>query len=304
MSTSITTTPEYTASEPSRPQDGDDAFFDGGVAPLWPIIQLALNRAHFARGAAWANLNWNGKLAVSGTAAAPVVVVGVIDSVTLADSSNVWRPYFTGSETTLGASHVEGGGSLSANTFYYVYAWSDAVASGSVKFQISATPPTSNGAPTVRLQYKRGETKNYRYLGCFVTNGSGDPLVMRSVHGRYLYRRSAISAADLRALTGGVATSFTDVPLTKYVPPHARFVNLELLVTNSDTALVRTGHVRTKGDTTNTTLLAAYPVAVGVLGGFSRMSTEIETDSARVIQYDVSDAATTTLTIDVLGFTE
>lgn len=303
MSTSITTTPEYTASEPSRPQDGDDAFFDGGVAPLWPILQLALNRTHFARGGVWGALRWNAKMAVSGTAAAPVVVVGPIDSAALADGNNVWRPYFTSGETTLGASHVEGGGSLSTSTFYYVYAWSDSAAPANVKFQISTSPPTTNGTPTVRTGYKRGETKNFRYLGCFPTDGSGNPIPLRMVNGIYRYDFDSLSvSAPHRLLNAADSASptWTAVSAAAVVPPHCRNARLHcVLATAGSTTPGGSAFLRQTGTTANNRSWTFYAV------GSHTFETETELNTSQQFDFSTNPLDTTAkLSAWVLGFQE
>lgn len=212
---------------------GDPAMPDGPASNAAPAREVLDNRRHL-RGSTWGQLVWNGRLDVSGTAASPVVKVGVIEAITLCDgngtSTGTWRPYFTASESTLGASHVEGGGSLANSTHYYVYAYNDGTTT--VAWQISTTPPTDSGAPSVLLQWKRSETANYRFLGSFVTDASGNPIKAYTTRGRRVY---------LEAVPGGVSIADTGtsgyeaLSLAALVPPHARVAVVDITLTGTAT---------------------------------------------------------------------
>ena len=91
MGSPLTTAPEFTDLPATRPDDLDDAYMDGGTAPLWPILQALANRSHFARGATWGLLMWSGNITVDagGTNTVFTVRVGRIESVTLCDSLGV-----------------------------------------------------------------------------------------------------------------------------------------------------------------------------------------------------------------------
>jgi hypothetical protein len=242
---------------------------------------------------------WSGCITVDagGTNTVFTVRVGPIESVTLRDSNGVWRPYNDTDGATLGSTEVEGGGSLANSTWYYVYAWSDAGAPNTLKYQISTTPPTENGTPTRLQQYKRGQTSNYRYLGCFKTDGSGNPLPMRANRGRYVYQYSAIYASGPhRVLTTGHDTSLTTVSCAAAVPPHARVARLRCQVGRSGTS--GNAQLVTSGDTTN--YLGVY---VGSGGGTVESDVEMILDADRELDYLV-DNASTACTLNVLGFDE
>jgi hypothetical protein len=297
MTAAVSTTPEYTSSSLTRPQDGERAGIDSGPAPLWTLLQALFNRAHFAQNCTWGQLIWTGHLAVSGTAASPVVTLGVIDAVALRDGNSVWRPYNATSGATLGASHVEGGGSLAVDTWYHVYCWADSSTPNTLKYQISTSPPTESGTPTVLQHYKRGQTANYRYLGCFRTDGSGNPLPMRAVRGRYVYQFSAISVSGgHRVLSAGTDTSATEVACSAVVPPHVRLARLLADVRRSGAA----GYASftTAGDSTN-----RLSVNVGSGGGICTAETEMLLNASQKLDYLV-DNASTTCTLHVLGFSE
>lgn len=232
-------TAQISATNPALPQ--------GDPSNLATFRELLDNRVHL-RNVGWGQITWTDRLAVSGTAAAPVVAVGAIEACALCDSNEVWRSYFTVGETPLGAAHVEGGGSLSASTAYHVYVWVDATAPAGPKFQISATPPIEVATPAEVRAWKRTLLSNYRFLGSFVTDGSGNPLPMLTARGRSLLRRSAVATVDGDGVTvgasfacGGLRALFrntpnatkTDLGLALRVPPTARSVILRLTATTS-----------------------------------------------------------------------
>lgn len=280
----------YDATTILVPEDGDDL----DAAEIQTALQKLSRRVQHSRGAAWGTLAWTGTMAVSGTAAAPVVVLGAIESCPLRDSSNVWRPYYTTGESTLGASNVEGGGSLTADTWYYVYAWSDSAAPTAVKFQISTTPPTTALLPTVPRLWKRGEDANYRYLGAFYAGTSGDPRPVRCARGQYTYRASALAFPTINADT--VAIAWADTSLVTVLPPHARMALIRCEVESLDVADNAMLELRTKGDTAS-----LIPIRAGFAGSatitegdINTVVIEIETDSAQAIQRQVTGTAPNT----------
>lgn len=277
----------YDATTILVPEDGDDL----DAAQILTALQKFSNRVQFARGATWGTLAWTGTMAVSGTAAAPVVVLGAIESCPLRDSNNVWWPYFTSGESTLGAAHVEGGGSLAADTWYYVYAWSDSAAPTAIKFQISTTPPTTALLPTVPRLWKRGEDANYRYLGSFRTGSGGDPLPVRCARGHYTYRASALAFTSL--FTDVVAAAWGDKSLVTVLPPHARMALIRCEVQSLDVAGRAMLELRTKGDTASSIAIRAgfAGSATDGQGDINAYVVEIETDSAQAIQRQVTGTA-------------
>ncbi len=292
MTTSITPVAKHTGNGITRAVDGERAGMDSGPAPLKDTLQVLADRAQYARGATWGNMVGGDIFAVDsgGTNAVFTARVSAFEVLVAQDTNGVFWPRYSTADTTFTAADIEGGGSLANSTWYYCYLGMNT--DGSLRKQISATGP---GASRV---WKSGAADVWRYVGCFRTNGSGAPLPVRAIRGQNRYRRSAIAGATLQVLSAGSATGFTDVALSSLVPPHARVARLELLTNNAHASNIHTGQVRTKGDTTNTTLLAAQPA-----GGFDRMPAEIETDSSQVVQYLVSHADAN-LTIDVLGFEE
>lgn len=283
----LTLTAIHNSDPLSVPQDGDD--LDALV--VQDVFQTLGNRAEMGLAGLLAQLAWTGTLAVSGTAAAPVVVVGAIESCVLQDANNAWRAYATTGESTLGAANVEGGGSLTADTWYYVYAWSDSAAPTAIKFQISTTPPTTALLPTVPRLWKRGEDANYRYLGAFYAGTSGDPRPVRCARGQYTYRASALAFPSL--FTDVVAAAWGDKSLVTVLPPHARMALIRCEVQSLDVADNAELDLRTKGDTAASIAIKAgfAGSAVADEGDINTVIVEIETDSAQAIQRQVTGTA-------------
>jgi len=271
----------------SVPEDGDD--LDALV--VQDVFQTLGNRAAMGLAGLLAQLAWSGTLAVSGTSAAPVVVVGAIESCVLKDANNAWRAYATTGETTLGHADVEGTVNLSADTWYSVYAWSDSAAPSALKFQISTTPPTTVLAPTVPRLWKRGETANYRYLGSFRAGAGGNPLPMRCARGQYTYRASALAFPAVS--TDVAAVGWTDTSLASVLPPHARLASLRCEVESLDVADNAELDLRTKGDTTSSIAIRAgfAGSTTATEGDINTAVVEIETDSSQAIQRQVTGTA-------------
>lgn len=235
----------------ARLMPGDPRIPDGPAANTAIDRELADARRHL-RGATWAQLVWSGRAAVGGTASAPVIAVGAIESVTLCDGDGIttgtWRPFnynLSGTATAIGASAIEGGGSLAPSSHYAVYVFNDGSLAPS--FQLSLARPTTTGATTVAQAWKRGQTANYRFLFSFATDSSGNPLPGVLAAGRWTYRSSACNGADV-VLSTGQATTWTAVYLSALVPPHARVARLRCTIARAAADSAAGLEVRTPGD--------------------------------------------------------
>lgn len=299
MSTSIATTAQYTSASATVPEDGDD--LDAAVVEA--AFQVALDRAHYARGGLWGQHLAAERFGVSpgGTSTVFAVTIGAISSLCVRDSSGTWRPYTVSSETTLDLGDVEGTpAALSNSTWYYVYAYSDGTTT--LKFLINTTAPDATG-----LWQSAGGDALRRYLGCFRTTSGGAPIAVTAYRGRYSYRVSDLGATALRALSAGGATSYADVDLSTLVPPHSRLAELGLYLAPNTAATTAIGGatLRRKGGTVG-----------GVIGANCGTGTQwpavervvwLETDTNQDIQYQVSTSTGSdypALTVDVLGFQE
>ncbi len=232
MPAAFTPSPSIGATDPPLP--------DGPAANAATSRELLNNRRHL-RGATWGALVWSGRLVVGGTAAAPSITVGAIEAVTLRDSSGVWRPYYKDTETALGIAQVEGApASLTADTWHYVYAH-DAAGDGNPHFQVSTT------APGTSLAWKNAVgTALYRYLGCFCTDGSGNPVPLVAHRGRYVYLNSILPGrSDSQS-----NSAWHDLSLSAAVPPHARLATLTITI-DSGASFRSIGDVSSSGHTTD-----------------------------------------------------
>lgn len=220
MSTSVTETAEYSnASLPSRGQDGDTIYMDGGGAPLWTVIQRLYNRTAHHEALLLGQLVWSGDFAVSGTAPNNfTVTIGAIDSINLYNATASKCLTYAGG--TITQTKVEGGGGTltAAAQWWYVYAF---LSGGAIDFEISTT------APDATRQIKSGSGTR-RYLGCFRTLATGVPIPVRACRGRYVYDLGASALADLNVVTGGASAVYASVPCSTLVPPHGRIATLDV----------------------------------------------------------------------------
>lgn len=306
MTTTITPVAQYTNSNPSVTSGAEGGLaFDTGPGPMNAVLQMAFDRALYARGATWGVLEWTGDFAVYSATSNTVfaIRVGVIQACTLRDGNSVWRPYFTSATTTLGLADVESTpANLSNSTWYYVYAWSDSAAPSTIKFQISTSPPTENAAPTIITGYKRGETANYRYIGSFVTDSTGTPVLVTAHYNTYTYRISALPAATLRVLNAGNATAYTAVSLAALMPPHGSIASLSVDLVSTTAVAANFGNIQTYGDT-GTGAFYSYVPATNAASSYRNI--DIEADASQRIQYLVTNNnSPPTMTIYVRGWVE
>lgn len=258
----------------------------------------ALDRCAMLRAATDGLLVWNGRARVDsgGTNnAAFKVYCPAIEAVSLLDGTT-WKSFSLAAETELTSASTFGGGTLSANTVYYVYAY---VSAGVLALQVSTDAPGPDGI------WKSGATSTHRYLFAFVTDSSGVAIPMSRSSGVYRYRISAVGVTPLTALSGGTATSFTNISLTRLVPTTARLVTIYSVCENSSTTAHGQAQFRTAGDT------GGYiEQGVGVADAHNNYRSVLIFDiehASRVIAYRRSNAAgyaSITVNVYVLGWVE
>lgn len=287
----------------------DPALPDGPATNLAHDREL-LNNRRYLRGATWGLLVWSGRFEVSGTAAAPVVTLGAIESCVLRRASGAVRAYYALRGATLGAAHLEGGGSLTAEDWYYVYAINAGTDEAStMTFEISATPPGASGV------FKNdGLTELSRYLGCFPTNTAGHPVPLYCTRGRAIYRRSAIvgvgaslGSDGLGAVVGGGAIARTDLDLSSRIPPHARMALLQGHIALLAGAGTGFGALNLYSAADTSSIAVAIAARAEGLGAKAENSAaaEIELTSAQVCSYSVTQTLATAVgDLDVLGWQE
>ena len=305
MSTSYSPTAEFTDSQTVL-VDGDAGSADNlNAAP-----KKALDRCAMLRAATDGLLVWGHKARVATGGAASgntAVYVSPIEAVGLYDGT-LWKAFALASETQLTTSGHFGGGTLAGDTWYYVYAY---VSGGALTLQISTD------APDAGLIWKSTGANTHRYLFCFHTDSSGVALPFRMSRGRYLYRFSAITSTELRALNTSSEVSLTDVILARgntagreLLPAHSRVahVRIGLVASGNNIDDQVTVMLVTKGDSTANSIRHDFYVASS--SHASERDGWIETNDSRTIQYALTlsnaDAGdpTATLSLYVLGFEE
>lgn len=256
MPTNITEVEQYTANVPVA-DDGEDA----DAASILQSFQPLADRTKFLKARLPLNMIASPReLYIPGDGTVRIPPTGAI-LLEQASGGSILLARTTEKSITPGA--------LASNTWHYVYAYNN---SGSLDFEISTTAPNA-------LRTTSSSDSTRRYIGCFPTNGSGQPIPLRMVGGHYVYRQSAAAADATRVANNLTSTSFADISCAAFVPPHARLAKLRVRF-YVDSAGVSGYELRTKGDTTS--------VIASVIAGIDLYEVlEIETDSSQVIQYKV-----------------
>lgn len=288
MSSTITPVSEYDSSATlTAPANGDDLDADVVAA----VLQIIADRAEVAKDSVLGTLLCaeSFEVAAGGTRTSFTLTLGNIRAAVLECEDGVIRS-MAATAISITETSVEGGGGdlTAAAQWWYVYLYS---AAGTLAYEISTT------APTADLTWKTGSVKKKRYVGCFRTTAAGVPIAVRAHRGRYLYRVSDMAANTTRVLATGTAGSFTDVDCSAFVPPHARFAEINaLLVPNAGTA---GSQMRMDGAASAGVIALSCDASVGADKTFT-----IELSAARVMEYRISSGAPTGLYLDVMGFTE
>ncbi len=267
MPTTLTGSDAFVASI-TAPADGDAADAASVNDALQDLIDndvhLKTNEIDF--------INWNKELANSGNN----IAVGAMQAIRVGGK-------LFGSQGSTSFTPA----SAAPNTRYYVYAFNN---SGSLAFESITTAPNED-----RLHKFADATR--LYLGTYLTDGSGNVMPFRMVQGKYRYRFTGNTAANLAAINGGVATVFTDVPCAAFVPSWAQNVSVHV-----KTILGGSGdilHLRTGGDSGDFQWDSA-----GSLKG-PHVIDWIELSAAQKLQYKVeAGGGGTTVYIYVLGWQE
>ncbi len=304
MTATITPTAKHTGANITRPVDGEGAYMDGGTAPLAPILQTLADRAQYARGSTWGTLIGGDEFSIDsgGTSTVFTARVNAFEAITIRDSSGVFWPIYTSADTTWSLADVEGSpANLSNSTWYYCYL--GVTTAGVLTKQISTT------APGASRKWKSTAVDQQRYIGCFRANGSGAPIPVRAVRGRYLYRFSAAGGHGTAAASYLTTQAFTDLDLSAYLPPHARIVHMHYQLINEDTTSGDevASAIRTNGETTSSITVQVPHAQAAGLDNASRehLFFEIETDSSQRVEVEVTGSSTSFLVnLFVRGFSE
>ncbi len=158
MATNLTDVSAFT-SPVVAPADGDTR----NAASITQGEQPLADRTRFLLNASVGQLLWNGRLRVDAVTTGIGVYVGAIESLLI------------GTSLLSQAAETEIAGALplaGLSSWYYVYAYDNA---GTLALQASLD------APDAALVWKSTGDLTHRYLGCFRTDGSGNPIdVIRS----------------------------------------------------------------------------------------------------------------------------
>lgn len=306
-SASFTPTAEFVTGSVLTLADGDP----GDAVSLNAAPKSALNQAAYLLAATDGILVWarKARVATGGAASGNTgIYVFPIEAVSLL-SGSTWVAKALASETQLTTADHFSGGTLNPDTNYYIYA---VLSGGALSFEISAT------VPDAALTWKTAATGTARYLFTVHTDSAGVPLPMQMSGGRYHYRRSAITATELRALNASAAAgSPTDIILARagvagreLLPAHARVAHLLSEVTTAgnhvnDLVTVSYGCNGDLGTSAAFVHRVYGPTSVTDQACFA-----CECDSARTIDYTLqlgnTDAGdpTTTTNLYVTGFEE
>jgi len=294
MTTSYSPTAEFTASATVL-VDGDAA----SATNLNAAPKTALDRAAYLRAATDGLLVWEHKARVAAggdSSASTGVYVPPIEAVSLLDGTT-WKVFSLASETQLTVATHAGGAALSANTWYYVYAY---VSAGALALQISSDAPATDGI------WKNGATSTHRYLFAFRTGTGTTVLPMTMRRGVYRYDYSETAALSVLNITSAVPTSFTNIDCTSLIPPRATLGTFLIAVTNADGTNWGRTEVRKDGASTSA-LTFDTPPAGASHSAVSRDQFDLHLSGSQVIEYrriSSSSYADCDISVEVLGFTE
>jgi len=121
-------------------------------------------------------------------------------------------------------------GLLTAGHWHYVYA---KIVSSAIAIEISA----ADAGPSFEGGYVWKDNagtpdKTRRYLGCLRAIDANTAYPFRATGGEYVWRRAAASLTtdsfELATTSTGSATSWEDVDCSKFVPPHAELIALDV----------------------------------------------------------------------------
>lgn len=187
-------------------------------------------------------------------------------------------------------------GSLSANTWYYLYAApDDPTGPTALKFVLTTTAPDA----ATGYVFQTGDTTR-RYIASVRSDATSTLIPMRKtgsgVHGHTVWRRTDALIALTTLLSSGAAGSWTTVSCAGLVPPHARLARFRLKLGGD--AVGGTAEVRTQG-TTAGSLSISSPAITG--GMQITEEVELEVDSSNRLEYEVSGGSSV-LTIYATSF--
>jgi len=215
-------------------------------------------------------------------------------------ASSVWKYVDISSVATVTVAAKEGGGNFVVGTHMYVYVYYNA---GSPAYQISAT------APDAYMLWKTGST-DYAYICSFIApSATGIPL-FKMRRGEYTFLKQSAVTNPINLLINAAApvAGPTNISCAGVMPPHARWLDLFVSVTNVNAANVAeivlydtdaggVGGIRYTFD--------AGKLAGAGISGFAQGPVCLTVDSSQRFTYTATGTmADITLTILATGFRE
>lgn len=190
------------------PVDGDFAGAESGDddAPLEDAFQAAADHSKYIR---------------DGLAGFVAHRVGLYSTNGVAVFVQPLRLFLNGEFYTSAVLNTGSLSGLTANTWYYVYAY---VTGGALALEYSTTAPNAAGNYAFKDSAGSPDT-SHRYLGCFRARTTTHCYPFRASGGRYVWRRSAdgltTDSYEFTLPSSGAATSWADVDVSGFFPPHA-----------------------------------------------------------------------------------
>ena len=203
--------------------------------------------------------------------------------------------YIEGSSKVLRASAAiaKAGLSLAASTWYHIYLYDNA---GTPDVELSTTAPASPYRGTARS--KTGDTSR-RYVGSVLSDGSGHFYQFSQTGNKVTWWfGNTLGVAPFRALSGGTATTATNVALSGVIPSTSKLAFVRF--SNADTAQpVRWSNKDMSGavGASGTSTAFIYPSSPN-----STYTADYPTASDQSVSYWFVGTPTSTCSLDVYGF--
>jgi hypothetical protein len=182
----------------------------------------------------------------------------------------------TGTKQTVSETEVTV--SVGASDWGYLYVEYDS----STTLLVSTTAPASNSEGI----YENPDDSNQYFIGSYRTDSSGDSEVF------YFREPGFICWTDAHSsylLSGGVATSFTDVDCSSRAPENCQLIEIQMIVDEDANAGTKYMRVRPNGDSTTEGVIILYKD----LSSKMIVTTSMPTDSTQKIEYNVTHATVT-----------
>lgn len=287
-------TPEHSTADVELPDNGEA----NGIESIEATFQELLNRSGLAIAGVAGLMLGADEFAVEpgGSSSSFTITVGGVKGLVLPDDGgSSYKGYIYTGSPTINQTKLVGGGSLANSTWYYVFAFPDGA--GGLDFEITTT------APRASRIHKSGSgfaASSRRYLGCFPTDGSGNPLALRAVRGRYLF----VEPDDIVSSVHTANTStYATANLATRVPPHSRHALVRARFTRTPDAsnVLMAYALRTPGATNPS--FAPVLVKVPSLSDSDLRQAQVLLSSTRTLEY-ATTANDCSLDLAVAGFQE